>query len=103
METQMRRIGTFSLVVMAAFFVLLVPASGQEQGATQKTGTTEPVLKIIHVKYVDPHEMTIFLSEYGAKMRSNRQTNTISVVGSEAQVEAVEEALKKVDVPPAPA
>ena len=35
---------------MAAFFALLVPASGQEQGATQKAAAAEPVLKIIQVK-----------------------------------------------------
>jgi hypothetical protein len=98
----MRRIGIFSLAVMVVFLAMLVPARGQEQGASQKTATAEPVRKILQVKYVDPHEMTVFLSEFGARLRSNHQTNTISVIGSEAQVEAVEEALKKLDVPPPP-
>ncbi len=87
---------------MVAFLALLVPARGQEKEASQKTAADELVRKVIQLKHADAQEMVNLLSEFGARFRWDRQMKALTVVGYPPQVEAVEEALKKLDVPPPP-
>ncbi len=98
----MRRIETFSVAVIVAFLALLVPARGQEKETSQKSATGEPVRKVIQLKYADPQKTVNLLNDFGAMFRWDREMKALMVVGHPSQVEAVEEALKKLDVPPPP-
>jgi hypothetical protein len=109
----MRRIEAIFLAVAVTLMALIIPARGQEKkpaedAATQgqapsgKAAKEERVLKVIQLKYADPYHVADLLSLFGASLKSDRQTKVVTVVGSASAVAAVEEAIKKLDVPPPP-
>jgi hypothetical protein len=109
----MRRVEAIFWTVIVAFLALTMPArsqekepaektSAQEQAQSGKAAKEERVLKVIQLKYADPGHVGDLLSLFGASLRSDRQTKVLTVVGSASAVAAVEEAIKKLDVPPPP-
>jgi len=109
----MRRVEAVFLAIIVAFLALTIPARSQEKEPTEKTSTQEQgppaksareerVLKVIQLKYADPYHVADLLSLFGASLKSDRQAKVLTVVGPASAVAAVEEAIKKLDVPPPP-
>jgi hypothetical protein len=98
----MRRVEAFSVAVIVVFLALPVPGRGQEKEASEKTATAQNVRKVIQLKYADPENTISLLLYFGAQLRADRRLKILTVVGTPSQVEAVEEALTKLDVPPPP-
>ena len=109
----MRRVEAIFLAVLLAFLALTIPARSQEKEPAEKTSTQEQapsgkaqkeerVLKVIQLKYADPYHVADLLSLFGASLKSDRQAKVLTVVGPPSAVAAVEEAVKKLDVPPPP-
>jgi hypothetical protein len=110
----MRRVEAILWTVVVAFLALTMPARSQEKEPAENTANQEPtqsgkaqkeerVLKVIQLKYADPYHVADLLSLFGASLKSDRQAKVLTVVGPAATVAAVEEAIKKLDVPPPPA
>jgi len=89
-----------ALTLFAAFLAVTIPANGQEKEAPQKPEKDNAVRKVIQLKYADPNELNSLLSYWGANIRADRGLKALTVVGSKDAVEAIEEAVKKLDVPP---
>jgi len=108
----MRRIHGIFLTVSFAFLALTIPAWSQEKEPAEKTSTQEQaqsgkpsggdVLKVIQLKYADPAHIADLLKFLGAGLRWDRQTKVLTVAGPPSDIAAVEEAVKKLDVPPPP-
>jgi hypothetical protein len=109
----MRRVEAILLAVLLAFLALTIPArsqekepaekpSTQEQAPSGKAAKEEQVRKVIQLKYADPAQIADLLKFFGAAFRSDDRTRVLTVVGPASAVAAVEEAIKKLDVPPVP-
>jgi hypothetical protein len=98
----MRRIEAFSVAVIVVFLALPVPGRGQGKEAPEKTAAAQKIHKVIQLKYADPDNILNLLFYFGAELREDRRMKILTVVGLPAQVEAIEEALRKLDVPPPP-
>ena len=98
----MRKTNVILWAIVATFLTLSVPAWGQQLETTQKPPDKGPV-KVIQLKYADPGRIRQLLSSFGGTIQADEQMKVLAVTGTPAQVEAVEEAIKKLDVPPPPA
>lgn len=109
----MRRVEAVFLAVIVVFLARPIRARGQEKepaenAATQeqapsgKAAREEHVRKVIQLKYADPAHIGDLLALFGASLRWDRQTKVLTVVGPASAVAAIEEAIKKLDVPPPP-
>lgn len=100
----MRRNKTFFLALIVAFLSLAIPTKGQEKEASQKTAPEAQFRsKVIPLKYVDPNRVVHLLGPLGAAMVADDKMKVITVTGNASTVDVVEEAIKKLDVPPPPA
>ncbi len=105
----MRKTGAISLVLFAGFMAFCSAAWGQEKEAGQKP-TAEPIVrKLIQLKYVDPGTVEfLFMAEnskgtsFWGVVKGDNQRKVLAVAGTGAEVSDVEEAVKKLDVPPVP-
>jgi hypothetical protein len=97
----MRKTNLISWAIVAVLMTLTVPAWGQEKEATQKP-PDQGAFKVIRLKYADPEQIRHLLFAFGAPFQVDVQMKVLAVAGSPAQVEAVEEAVAKLDVPPPP-
>lgn len=92
------------LALIAAFVALAIPTRAQEKEASQKTAPEEHFRsKVIPLKYVDPARVVKVLGPFGAAMVADDKLKVITVAGNPSAVDAVEEAIQKLDVPPPPA
>ena len=109
----MRRVEAIFFAVIVALLALIIPARGQEkepadssttqeQAPSGKAGKEEQVRRVIQLKYADPAHVGDLLNLFGASLRWDRPSKVLTVVGPASAVAAVEEAVKKLDVPPPP-
>jgi hypothetical protein len=107
----MRRAEAIFLAVIVAFLALAIPARSQEKEPAEKTPTQEQapsgkaareeqVRKVIQLKYGNAGRIADLLNLFGASLRWDHQMKVLTVVGPASAVAAVEEAIKKLDVPP---
>ena len=109
----MRRVEAILWTFIVAFLALTMPAWSQEKEPAEKTSTQEQapsgkaekaerVIKVIQLKYANADRIGDLLSIFGGSLKWDRQTKVLTVVGPPATVAALEEAIKKLDVPPPP-
>jgi hypothetical protein len=98
----MRRIKLIPWAIVAIVLTLAVPAWGQQMEPPQKPADSGRVGKVIRIKYADPYRIRNLLIQF-ATITMDDQMKVLTVVGTPSQVEAVEEAVAKLDVPPPPA
>jgi hypothetical protein len=109
----MRRVEAIFLAVMVTLPALIIPVRGQEkepadnsatqeQAPTGKAAKEEQVRRVIQLKYADPGHVAVLLTLFGASLRWDGPSKVLTVVGPTSAVAAVEEAVKKLDVPPPP-
>ena len=98
----MHKTGAITLVVFAAFLASVTPTGAQENETTPKAEKDSAVRRVIQLKYADPVQINSLLSSWGGSIRPDRGLKVLTVIGSSGQVEAIEEAVKKLDVPPPP-
>src|SRR5438046_618458 len=86
--------------------ILTVLASSVPIGAQQKNGPEPPqektVSKIFELKYADVASVAGVINVFGAQVHLNSGLKIIGVNGTASTVEAIGEAIKKLDVPPPP-
>ncbi|HVH69793.1 MAG TPA: secretin N-terminal domain-containing protein [Candidatus Dormibacteraeota bacterium] len=99
----MRIKGSFFLALIVAFLALAIPTRAQEKEASQKTAPEAQTRKVIPLKYVAPSRAAHLLGGFGAMLLADDALKVLTVAGSTSVVESVEEAIKKLDVPPPPA
>ncbi len=63
----------------------------------------ERITRIFPVKYANIKDLTTLLSIFGATLSRDEHMGVIAAQGSPATLSALEEAIKRLDVPPAPA
>jgi hypothetical protein len=97
----MRKFKLIPWAIVAVLLTLTVPAWGQEKETSQKPPDTGPVGKVIRIKYANPYRIKNLLNQFAA-ITVDDQMKVLTVVGTPAQVETVEEAVAKLDVPPPP-
>lgn len=101
----MRKTTRICSLFIAGVLAVGIAARGQEKDEGQKPAGDGLVRKVIPVKYVYVgriEELLSPISAWGA-IKSDDHLKVITVVGSAATVAAVEEAVKKLDVPQVPA
>jgi hypothetical protein len=79
-----------------------VQAQAMHQVADTKAQVAKSVLKVIPVKYANVNHVASLVGFFGATTRPDPQLRVITIAGDPATVAAVEEAVRKLDVPPAP-
>ena len=108
----MRKAKEILLTIIMALLALTIPGIGQEQAPVQSNATQEQVRKygheewvrkVIQLKYAEPSHIADLLKDFGANLRSDNRSKALTVVGRPDAVAAVEGAVAKLDVPPAPA
>lgn len=99
----MRRKKAFFPALIVAFLTLAIPTRAQEKEASQKTAPEDQTRKVIPLKYVAPSRAAHLLRVFGATVLDDDRLKVLTVAGSTSAVEAIEEAIKKLDVPPPPA
>jgi hypothetical protein len=72
----------------------------QEEKAQPAAEPRDWVRKIFEIKYADPLQLSDLLRIFGGSIRPNQQLKVISVSGPAGVVAAVEDAIKRFDVPP---
>jgi hypothetical protein len=103
----------FILVLAVPSGVLSVMAQSQQGAPAQNAGSSaqpagtaamgpQSVIEVVHVKYADVHHLLNLLNFFSVPMRADPTLKVISLAGPLAQVAAVEEAIKQLDVPPPP-
>jgi hypothetical protein len=97
----MRKIRIITLAIIATFLTVTVPARGQEKEAPQKPPDNRAG-KVIQIKYADPERIRVLLSLFPGGLRVDDRMKVLTAFGSPAEVEAIEEAVEKLDVPPPP-
>ena len=105
----MRKTRAIFLVLFAGFMAFCGAAWGQEKEAGQKRTGEPMVRKVIQLRYVDPYavqrlfsaENKLSPSPWGV-INVDEKMSVLTVAGSASQVQAVEEAVKNLDVPPVP-
>jgi len=85
-------------IVLAVVLGLASLASAQEAA---KPPAEPSVARLITVKHADPREIVQLLSVFNVKAQPSREMRAISVGGSQESVTAYEEAVRRLDVPPA--
>lgn len=98
----MRRKKVFFPALIVAFLTLAIPTRAQEKEASQKTAP-EGQTRIIPLKYVAPSRAAHLLGDFGATLLADDRLKVLTVAGGTSAVAAIEEAIKKLDVPPPPA
>jgi type II secretory pathway component GspD/PulD (secretin) len=76
-------------------------SSSQAPGAP--ASATQAVLKVVHVKYADVYRLTHLLNFFNVQMSADSALKVITLSGPPVRVQAVEEAIKQLDVPAPPA
>jgi hypothetical protein len=98
------------LTLLCLLLGLIETCSGQAQPDQQPTSKTEEELprvfpgkgdirKIFEIKYQDVHQLADVLGVFGIPVHSNSALHAISVTGPREVVGAVEDAIKRLDVP----
>jgi hypothetical protein len=100
------RISWMMIFVLTGFFVSRVIHAQQEKETTKSEGAAsasglsgKPVQRIFEVKFADVDRLAEMLRLFGPVL-SNRELRVITVSGSPELVAAVEDAIKRFDVPP---
>lgn len=107
--------GILSMPLKLALLVLLVPGlaygQGQQGRAPAKApapsgataARTRDIIKVVHVKYANVDRLARLLGFFPIAMKADSGLKVITLGGTPARVAAVEEAIKRLDVPPPPA
>lgn len=91
-----------SKLVIMALATVLWPAAAQEQ----EKKTTAPdsariqVQKVLEIKYADVQRLANILQVFGVRIQFDTNSKVISVSGDRASVQAFEDAVRRLDVPP---
>lgn len=96
----MRKERAFFLTLIVAFLTLAIPTSGQEKQASQKAAPGAQTVKVIPLKYGVPSRVAHLLGDLGVNLMADDTLKVVTVTGNASLVEDVEEAIKKLDVPP---
>ena len=92
-----------ALVVGAGLFVPSARADKHDKEETAVEGNSqaaEPmVTKVIPVQHVDPEEVVSLFFRHGARLDFSSELGVITVYGTAASVDSLEEAIRAVDVP----
>lgn len=99
----MRKKGSSFLALIVAFLTVAIPTRAQEKEASQKTAPEAQTRKVIPLKYVIPSRAAHLVGDFGAMLEADDGLKVLTVAGSTSVVESIEEAIKKLDVPPPPA
>ncbi len=97
----MRNAKVILWAIIATLLTMTVTAWGQEKDAPQKPPESRAV-KVIQLKYADPGRIRQLLSSFGGTIQADEQMKVLAVTGSPALVQAVAEAVEKLDVPTSP-
>ena len=83
-----------------ALLLLALPLGAQEE---KKAAAPEPVPKRVQrlfmLKYADPQSMRNLLSVFGGNIVPNPEMHALAVEGTESSVAAIEDVIKRLDVP----
>ena len=90
------------LLFIACLLLLSASVSAQDKEASPKSPENRPVLKTIPIKYADLRSIVNLLYPFNNSIRVDDRMKVLTVFGSASTIEAVEEAVKKLDVPPPP-
>lgn len=82
------------------YLTLLATAAFAQANEKEKPAPQGVVSRIFEVKHADVNSLRDLLGIFGAHLVPNRDMKVISVSGTRATLDAIEEALKKLDVPP---
>jgi hypothetical protein len=99
MEVRMKR-AVVSSILLVAWLAVALPAKAQEKQESVKAQSEARVTKIIPVKYADVSRIHLLLDHFGANLKDDKELKVITASGTASSVAAVEEAIKKLDVPP---
>jgi hypothetical protein len=83
----------------AVLFVLLLGAA-YGQAPPPAASTAPHVLRVFEVKNADVNRLAAMVDVFGARVQPDASLRVISVSGTEEQVRAIEDAIKRFDVPP---
>lgn len=87
--------------IMLALAMLSLPSAAQEKKEeTPQTPARHRVTRIIEVRYVDVERVANLVRPFGVNTSVDRDMKVITVTGMEPEVAEVEEAVKRLDVPP---
>lgn len=105
----MRKTRAISLMFITGLVVFSITVWGQEKAADQKPEGDGFVRKVIPLQYALPNAVKSLFSAQDSKSPSpwgiikvDDRMKVLTVAGTASQVEDVEEAVKKIDVPPVP-
>ena len=96
----MRKAQIIPLMCVVTALALSVAAWGQDKETAQRSIDHATVLKIIQTKYVDPGRLRALLLPFAQGIFVNDKMKVLTVTDTPERVEIVEEAIKKLDVPP---
>ena len=96
----MRKAQVVLLMCIVVPLALSIAAGGQEKETAQRPADHGMILKIIQTKYVDPGRLRALLLPFAQGIFVNDKMKVLTVTDTPARVEIVEEAIKKLDVPP---
>lgn len=102
---------SWKAVWLAALALWALPAWAEEEKEPPATkaeeatpapqpGVRRPVQRVFQLKHIDPQSLADILGVFPVAKNWNRSLKTLSVSGSPEVVAAVEEAVKRFDVPP---
>jgi type II/III secretion system protein len=97
----MKKAVLLSILLVVGLAVAL-PAKTQEKPESGKAQTEALVSKVIPVKYADVRRINGLIAIFGATIRADPELRVITASGTASNVAAVEEAIKKLDVPSPP-
>lgn len=85
---------------LLAVLLIALPLAAQE---TKKEESKSPqiVQKLIMLKYADPENIVNVLRVFGAPMTPNRETHTIGIATNPQTLQAIEDAIARLDTPAA--
>lgn len=96
----MRISRTIPIALISALLFLGSAGSGQDKEVPKKESAGGQVRRVIPLKYADPQRVRDLVGNFGGDIRADREMRVLTVVGSPGDVGAVEDAVKKLDVPP---
>lgn len=85
--------------VLLAWILLALSLAAQEQKKPEETKPT--VQKVFILKYADPAKIANMLGIFGARLAPNADLHAVAVTASPEIMPAIEEAIKRLDIPTA--
>src|SRR5579862_772573 len=84
---------------LMVFFLLALPLAGQD--AANPLAPKPPVQKLIPLKYADPNTVMNLLRIFEGNIISNTEMHALAVKASPQTMQAIEEAIARLDTPAA--